>query len=135
MVNLLNANSVSHSEVRIQSAYIASIVIVFDVTLTLPPSEQTTALLDFLDFFTSVLTSFGGYDVREGNRGSTGIAAACKCFSVRIQVPYRSAHAYTHLHILHTYMYVRDASARGAKNAMAHRIKMFVHGCMTSLIF
>lgn len=78
MVMLLDQSSVSYSQVKLQSVYVASLLLNFEVTLETPPNNQTSALLTFLDLFTSSLSSFGGYNVREGNRGSAGITPACE---------------------------------------------------------
>ena len=62
--------------VRLQSSYIASIAVLFEVTLQIPPDQQAKALEAFANYFSSPFSMFAGYSVRDGNRDYFGISSA-----------------------------------------------------------
>ena len=65
------------SSVNLTAAYISSISLVFEVILL--PSLQQNALVTFDDYFNFDFSTFGGFAVREGNRGLSGVVATGKC--------------------------------------------------------
>ena len=77
MYFVLEDHGVQVSSISLQASYVASISLVFEVILSAPPDQQSSALNDFIDYLNNV-TIFGGYQVQDGNRGSTGVTAACK---------------------------------------------------------
>lgn len=77
MRSVLEDGGVLVSSVRLQAAYVASVSLVFEVILSAPPDQQSSALNDFSGYLNNV-TMFGGYQVLEGNRGSTGVTVTCK---------------------------------------------------------
>ena len=76
MQQLLEGRGVQISSVSLQSSYIASISLTFEVILSSPPLVQASALMDFNRFFSNASFIFAGFDIREGNRGSIGVTSA-----------------------------------------------------------
>ncbi len=78
MQSELETFGVQFRSVSLTSSYTSSVSIIFEVILHPSSPQQLTALTDFITYFNSVLFTFGGFEVREGNRGSRGITSASK---------------------------------------------------------
>ena len=78
MAGLLSDYNVPYTTVSLQSVYIASVSLTFEVTLNSSASEYEEAFSGFLNFFNIELTSFGGFAVLPGARGSLGVIPSGK---------------------------------------------------------
>lgn len=88
MLSELQGRGVEVSSVSLQASYIASVSLVFEVVLSTPPEEQSTALANFTDYFFDNSTAFGGYQVLDRNQGSTGVSQTGKTIAIiYAQVP------------------------------------------------
>lgn len=78
MQSQLDARGVQVSSVRLSSSFTANDSLTFEVILSAPPEQQTPALVEFSNYISSMLLTFGGVPVRDGNRGILGITRTCK---------------------------------------------------------
>ena len=68
---LLNMHGVQYARVTLQSVYIASVAVTFEVTLPTNTSAQNREpLRAFVDFITNDLQSVAGFVVQNGSRGT-----------------------------------------------------------------
>ena len=69
-------NGILYSQVSLKSAYIASVAITFQVDLV--EGDQTQNISEFSSFVedSEIFSSFSGYSVMEGGRGSLDVKVA-----------------------------------------------------------
>ena len=71
MQQLLNMYGVRHTQVTLQSVYITSVAVTFEITLPTNTSAQNVELLrGFREFFTNNFQSLAGFAVQNGSRGT-----------------------------------------------------------------
>ena len=71
MRQLLNMQGVQYTRVTLQSVYIASVAVTFEITLPTSTSAQNREpLRTFVNFFTNDLQSLAGFVVQNGSRGT-----------------------------------------------------------------
>lgn len=75
MKNLLRDRGILFTDVILQSSYIASISVTFEVTLPFTPT-QDEQLVSFSNYFTTSFTMFGNFSVRPGNRTLRQVSAS-----------------------------------------------------------
>lgn len=75
MKNLLRDRGILFTDVILQSSYIASISVTFEVTLPFIPT-QDEQLISFSNYFTTSFTMFGNFSVRPGNRTLRQVSAS-----------------------------------------------------------
>lgn len=78
MRNELEVFGVQVGSVSLQSSYITSVALSFEVILLSSSVQQSTPITDFNNYFSFTFFTFAGYQVRDGNRGSIGITSSCK---------------------------------------------------------
>lgn len=74
----LVVSGVQFRSVRLQSSYTDSLSLVFEVILSTPSEQQSSALVDFSNYLSGMFMTFGGYQVRDGNRGLMGVTSTCE---------------------------------------------------------
>ena len=72
---LLQRYGVQFVDITLHSAHFASISVTFEVTLPLN-TNQEQVLNNFSGYFSTLLTRFGNYTVRRGNRSLTQVLPA-----------------------------------------------------------
>ncbi len=73
MAVILMENNVSFVRVSLQSKFVASVSLTFEVILNSSVEDFQSSLTSFLEYFTTELTTLGDYSVFEGGRGSLGV--------------------------------------------------------------
>ncbi len=73
MAVILMENNVSFVRVSLQSKFVASVSLTFEVILNSSVEDFQSSLTSFLEYFTTDLTTLGDYSVFEGGRGSLGV--------------------------------------------------------------
>ena len=74
----LEVFGVQVDSVHLQSSYVASLSVSFEVILNSPLEQQSSSLVDFNNYLSGMFLTFAGFPVRDGNRGLMGISNACK---------------------------------------------------------
>lgn len=77
MENLLTTRGIQFVDVTLNSAYISSISVTFQITLPFN-INQNLALLNFVTYFSRPFTMFGNFTVRKGDRSLTQVTAVGK---------------------------------------------------------
>ncbi len=73
MENLLRENGVPFVSVTLQSVYVASVSLTFQVALNSTVNNYEDRLSQFLTYFNTELDTFADYFVLEGGRGTLGV--------------------------------------------------------------
>lgn len=85
MAGILVENGVPFVEVRLQSVYIASVSLTFEVVLNSTIDDYQDSLGGFLEYFNTELNTFGDYFVLEGGRGSLGVVPSGERIAIATQ--------------------------------------------------
>jgi hypothetical protein len=79
MRSQLEEYGVQFRSVRLQSSYVASLSVRFEVILSTSIDQQFSSLVGFSDYLSSdMFLEFAGYPVQNGSRGLMGISSARK---------------------------------------------------------